>query len=73
MKNGPVGLKSHQQLFLQDYLISFFNGRKHSSLSVREKYIVKAVYALIEFMETGAIQKRSKFIHLDGSIGSFMK
>lgn len=57
----------------KNFLISFYNGRKNSDLSVNEKLIVKAVSVLSEFMETGAILKRKKITHLDGSIGILMK
>ncbi len=56
-----------------DFLISLYNGRKHSDLSVNEKNIKKAVSVLSEFIATGSIQKKSKVIHLDGPIGIHMK
>jgi site-specific recombinase XerD len=57
----------------KNFLTGFYNGRKNSDLSVNEKLIVKAVSVLSEFMETGAIQKKKKITHLDGSIGILMK
>lgn len=57
----------------KNFLINFYNGRSHSDLSENEKYIGKAVSVLSEFIETGAIQKKKKTIHLDGSIGALMK
>jgi hypothetical protein len=57
----------------RDYLLSFYDGRKRRDLSVNEKLIEKSIAVLSEFMETGAIQKRSKIIYLDGPIGILMK
>lgn len=57
----------------KNFLINLYNGRNRSDLSVNEKYIEKAVSVLSEFIETGAIQKKKKTTHLDGSIGVLMK
>lgn len=57
----------------RDYLLSLYDGRKHSDLSVNEKLIEKSIAVLSEFMKTGAIQKKSKIIYLDGPIGILMK
>lgn len=57
----------------KNFLIKLYNSRSHSDLSENEKYIGKAVSVLSEFIETGAIQKKNKTIHLDGSIGALMK
>jgi site-specific recombinase XerD len=57
----------------KSFLAIFYNGRKHSDLSVNEKLIEKSVSVLSEFMQTGAIQKKIKIRYLDGSIGVQMK
>lgn len=57
----------------KSFLLSFYNGRKHSELSVNEKLIEKSVSVLSEFMQTGIVQQRKKITYLDGSIGSLMK
>jgi site-specific recombinase XerD len=57
----------------KSFLAIFYNGRKHSDLSVNEKLIEKSVSVLSEFMQTGAIQKKIKIRYLDGSIGGQMK
>lgn len=56
-----------------DFTINLYNGREHSSLSVNEKNIEKAVSVLSEFIATGTIKKKNKIIHLDGPIGILMK
>ena len=71
-------MKSHKIDFInpivcKSFLTEFYNGRKHSDLSVNEKLIEKAVSVLSEFMQTGAIQKKIKIRYLDGSIGVHIK
>jgi len=57
----------------KSFLTGFYNGRKHSDLSVNEKLIEKSVAVLSEFMQSGAIQKTIKIRYLDGSIGILIK
>ena len=57
----------------KNFLVSFYNGRKHCELSINEKLIEKSISVLSEFMQTGLIQKKKKITYLDGSIGSLMK
>ena len=57
----------------KDCLLSIYNGRQHSDLSLAEKTLKKSISVLSEFMETGAIIIKKKITHLDGAIGVLMK
>jgi site-specific recombinase XerD len=57
----------------KSFLTSFYNGRKHSDLSVNEKLIEKSASVLSEFMQSGEIIKKIKIRYLDGPIGFHMK
>lgn len=71
MDSHKIGLLS--SCVCKDFLQDFYNGRKHSDLSVNEKLIEKSVSVLSEFMQTGTIQRKIKITYLDGSIGILMK
>jgi len=44
----------------KSFLLDFYNGRKHSELSVNEKLIEKSISVLSEFMQTGKIVQKKR-------------
>lgn len=55
-----------------DYLLQEFNNRDYWTLSKGEKDAVRAYITLIEFIETGTIQRRKEAIDFGGPIGQLM-
>lgn len=56
----------------KDYLLEKFNNRDYWTFSKREKDAVRAFTTLIEFIETGTIQRRKEATDFSGPIGQLM-
>ncbi len=67
------GLKFISYAVCKDFLREFYKGRTHEELTEKEKLINKSVSVLLEYIETGSVQRRCKVRYMDGSIGLLMK
>lgn len=67
------GLKFINPTLCENFLLEFYQGRTHSELTDKEKLIEKSVSVLLEFIETGSVQRKCKVRYLKGSIGLLMK